>query len=75
LSSVVMQHPHDCSAIARTECEVGFVEGIRQPPDVSAFLRVARLRVKIVSRGDAKETLTSSRGRECRRPATRRRRR
>ena len=26
LSSVVMQHPHDCSAIARTECEVGFVE-------------------------------------------------
>jgi CRP-like cAMP-binding protein len=25
LSSVVMQHPHDCSAIARTECEVGFV--------------------------------------------------
>ena len=26
LSSVVMQHPYDCSAIARTECEVGFVE-------------------------------------------------
>jgi CRP-like cAMP-binding protein len=26
LSSVVMQHPHDCSAVARTECEVGFVE-------------------------------------------------
>jgi CRP-like cAMP-binding protein len=26
LSSVVMQRPHDCSAIARTECEVGFVE-------------------------------------------------
>ena len=26
LSSVVMQHPHDCSAIARTECEIGFVE-------------------------------------------------
>jgi CRP-like cAMP-binding protein len=26
LSSVVMQHPHDCSAIARTECEVGFVD-------------------------------------------------
>jgi len=25
LSSVVMQRPHDCSAIARTECEVGFV--------------------------------------------------
>jgi len=26
LSSVVMRHPHDCSAVARTECEVGFVE-------------------------------------------------
>ena len=26
LSSVVMQHPHDCSAVARTECEIGFVE-------------------------------------------------
>jgi CRP-like cAMP-binding protein len=26
LSSVVLQHPHDCSAIARTECEIGFVE-------------------------------------------------
>ncbi|MBV8543684.1 MAG: cyclic nucleotide-binding domain-containing protein [Acidobacteria bacterium] len=26
LSSVVMQHPHDCSAVARTDCEVGFVE-------------------------------------------------
>jgi CRP-like cAMP-binding protein len=26
LSSVVMQHPHDCSAIARTECEIGFVD-------------------------------------------------
>jgi CRP-like cAMP-binding protein len=26
LSSVVMQRPHDCSAVARTECEVGFVE-------------------------------------------------
>ena len=21
-----MQHPHDCSAVARTDCEVGFVE-------------------------------------------------
>ena len=26
LSSVVMEHPHDCSAIALTDCEVGFVE-------------------------------------------------
>jgi CRP-like cAMP-binding protein len=25
LSSVVMQRPHDCSAIARTPCEVGFI--------------------------------------------------
>ncbi|MEA2236626.1 MAG: family transcriptional regulator, cyclic receptor protein [Thermoanaerobaculia bacterium] len=25
LSSVVMQRPHDCSAVARTDCEVGFV--------------------------------------------------
>jgi cAMP-binding proteins - catabolite gene activator and regulatory subunit of cAMP-dependent protein kinases len=27
LSSVVMRHPHDCSAIARTPCEVGFTGG------------------------------------------------
>ena len=26
LSSVVMEHPHDCSAVALTDCEVGFVE-------------------------------------------------
>jgi CRP-like cAMP-binding protein len=25
LSSVVMRRPHDCSAIARTPCEVGFI--------------------------------------------------
>lgn len=25
LSSVVMRRPHDCSAVARTACEVGFI--------------------------------------------------
>lgn len=25
LSSVVMRRPHDCSAVARTPCEVGFI--------------------------------------------------
>ena len=27
LSAVVMGRPHDCSATARTQCDVGFIEG------------------------------------------------